>query len=66
MLLLGRGEADVTRLNPTIPATAWLTDGRLDEPGVWVSEQVVDGDMCFAELVERGMGTTLDRRERLY
>jgi hypothetical protein len=43
-----------------------LADGRLDEPGVWAPEQVVDGDMFFAELVERGMGTTLDRKERLF
>ncbi len=66
MLLLGRGEADVTRLNPTIPATAWLADGRLDEPGVWAPEQVVDSEAFFAEMAERGVGTSLERREGLY
>jgi lysine 6-dehydrogenase len=52
--------------SPQAVVARWLADGRLDEPGVWAPEQVVDGDMLFAEMVERGMGTTLDRKERLY
>jgi saccharopine dehydrogenase-like NADP-dependent oxidoreductase len=43
----------------------WLADRKLDKPGVWGPEQVVDGDDFFAELAERGIGTSLQRTERL-
>jgi saccharopine dehydrogenase-like NADP-dependent oxidoreductase len=52
--------------SPPAIVARWLADGRLEEPGVWAPEQVVDGDMFFRELVDRGMGTTLDQQERLY
>jgi saccharopine dehydrogenase-like NADP-dependent oxidoreductase len=52
--------------SPPAIVARWLADGRLDRPGVWAPEQVVDGDMFFADLTERGIGTALDRQERLY
>ncbi|MGB3716808.1 MAG: SDR family NAD(P)-dependent oxidoreductase [Candidatus Promineifilaceae bacterium] len=52
--------------SPPAIVARWLADGRLHQPGVWAPEQVVDGDMFFTELVDRGIGTSLDRQERLY
>jgi saccharopine dehydrogenase-like NADP-dependent oxidoreductase len=51
--------------SPPAVVARWLADGRLHRPGVWAPEQVVDGQMFFADLAERGIGTSLDRRERL-
>ena len=44
----------------------WLASGRLDKPGVWAPEQIVDGEPFFAELAERGMGTSMDRQKTLH
>jgi len=44
----------------------WLASGRLDKPGVWAPEQIVDGETFFAELAERGMGTSMDRQKTLH
>ncbi|HET6446817.1 MAG TPA: saccharopine dehydrogenase NADP-binding domain-containing protein [candidate division Zixibacteria bacterium] len=52
--------------SPPAIVARWLADGRLNRPGVWAPEQVVDGDMFFADLTDRGIGTALDRQERLY
>ena len=52
--------------SPPAIVARWLADGRLDRPGVWAPEQVVDGDLFFAELAQRGMGTTLEKRERIH
>jgi hypothetical protein len=46
--------------------TRWLTDSRLHRPGVWAPEQVVDGDPFFAEMADRGVGTSLERRDRQF
>jgi saccharopine dehydrogenase-like NADP-dependent oxidoreductase len=51
---------------PPAIVARWLADGRLHRPGVWAPEQVVDGDLFFAELAKRDMGTSLERRERVY
>jgi saccharopine dehydrogenase-like NADP-dependent oxidoreductase len=52
--------------SPPAIVARWLADGHLQCPGVWAPEQVVDGDAFFAELAKRGMGTTLERRDRLH
>jgi lysine 6-dehydrogenase len=52
--------------SPPAIVARWLAEGRLRRPGVWAPEQVVDGDAFFAELAKRGMGTTLERRDRLH
>ena len=41
-------------------------DGRLNQPGVRTTEQVVDGDPFYAEMTARGMGTSLDRSEQIF
>jgi len=51
---------------PPAIVARWLADGRLRQPGVWAPEQVIDGDAFFGELADRGMGTTLDRQEKLF
>lgn len=51
--------------SPPAVVARWLADGRLRRPGVWAPEQVVDGQMFFADLAERGIGTSLEQRERL-
>ncbi len=43
----------------------WLADRKLDKPGVWGPEQVVDGDDFFADLALRGIGTALEKTERI-
>jgi saccharopine dehydrogenase-like NADP-dependent oxidoreductase len=52
--------------SPPAIVARWLADGRLNEPGVWAPEQVVDSEDFFAEMAERGVGTSLERREGLY
>jgi saccharopine dehydrogenase-like NADP-dependent oxidoreductase len=52
--------------SPPAVVARWLSDGRLDRPGVWAPEQVVDSEAFFAEMAERGVGTSLERREGLY
>ena len=51
--------------SPPAVVARWLADGRLHEPGVWAPEQVVDGEMFFAELAERGVGSSLTREEAI-
>lgn len=51
--------------SPPAVVARWLADGRLHRPGVWAPEQVVDGEMFFADLAGRGIGTSLVRRERV-
>lgn len=51
--------------SPPAVVARWLADGRLRRPGVWAPEQVVDGQMFFTDLAERGIGTSLEQRERL-
>ncbi len=52
--------------SPPAVVARWLADGRLRKPGVWAPEQAVDGEAFFADLVQRGVGTSLERRERLH
>ncbi len=52
--------------SPPAIVARWLADGRLRRPGVWAPEQVVDGDLFFAELAKRGIGTSIESRERLH
>ena len=49
--------------SPPAVVARWLADGRLQQPGVWAPEQVVDGDAFFADLAQRGVGTRLTREE---
>jgi lysine 6-dehydrogenase len=51
---------------PPAIVARWLASGTLHKPGVWAPEQVIEGDPFFAELADRGMGTTLDRQEILF
>jgi len=52
--------------SPPAVVARWLANGRLNKPGVWAPEQVVVGDAFFADLAERGVGTSLTQDERLY
>ena len=49
--------------SPPAVVARWLADGRLQDPGVWAPEQVVDGEAFFADLSERGIGSSLAREE---
>jgi saccharopine dehydrogenase-like NADP-dependent oxidoreductase len=51
--------------SPPAILARWLADGRLDTPGVWGPEQVVDGEAFFADLAQRGIGTSLKRTARI-
>lgn len=51
---------------PPAIVARWLASGQLHQPGVWPPEQAVDGSAFFAELAERGAGTSLSREELLY
>jgi len=51
--------------SPPAVVARWLASGRLRKPGVWAPEQVVDGDAFFADLAERGVGTSLTEEHRL-
>jgi saccharopine dehydrogenase-like NADP-dependent oxidoreductase len=44
----------------------WLAEGTLNQPGVWAPEQIIDGDRFFADLAKRGIGTSLNRDERIH
>lgn len=52
--------------SPPAIVARWLANGRLRRPGVWAPEQVIDGDPFFAELADRGVGTSIERRERVH
>jgi saccharopine dehydrogenase-like NADP-dependent oxidoreductase len=52
--------------SPPAIVARWLANGRLRRPGVWAPEQVVEGDLFFAELAKRGVGTSIESRERLH
>jgi lysine 6-dehydrogenase len=51
---------------PPAIVARWLADGRLQKPGVWAPEQIVDGDKFFAALSHRGIGSSLERQEVLH
>ncbi|MFN2188408.1 MAG: saccharopine dehydrogenase family protein [Candidatus Promineifilaceae bacterium] len=51
---------------PPAIVARWLAGGRLNMPGVWAPEQVIDGDSFFAEMAGRGMGTTLEKQEKIH
>jgi len=50
---------------PPAVVARWLADKSLSKPGVWAPEQVVEGEPFFAALAERGIGTKLQRQERV-
>lgn len=52
--------------SPPAIIARWLADGRLQQPGVWAPEQVVDGDLFFEELAKRGVGTSIESRKRVH
>lgn len=52
--------------SPPAVVARWLADGRLRRPGVWAPEQVIDGDAFFADMAERGVGTSVEQLETLY
>jgi saccharopine dehydrogenase-like NADP-dependent oxidoreductase len=52
--------------SPPAVVARWLADGRLQRPGVWAPEQVVEGDRFFADLSQRGVGSSIDRQEILH
>lgn len=52
--------------SPPAVVARWLADGHLNKPGVWAPEQVVDGDKFFANLAQRGIGSSQDRQEVLH
>ncbi len=51
--------------SPPAVVARWLADGSLSKPGVWAPEQAVDGKRFFADMAQRGVGTSLDRKETL-
>jgi lysine 6-dehydrogenase len=51
---------------PPAIVARWLAGGRLNKPGVWAPEQVIDGDAFFAEMAGRGMGTMMDKQEKIH
>lgn len=52
--------------SPPAIVARWLADGRLQKPGVWAPEEVVDGEAFFADLAKRGAGSSLERQEILH
>ncbi len=52
--------------SPPAVVARWLADGRLDRPGVWAPEQIVDGENFFADLAQRGVGTSFRREEVMH
>jgi saccharopine dehydrogenase-like NADP-dependent oxidoreductase len=49
--------------SPPAVVARWLADRSLYRPGVWAPEQAVDGERFFADLAQRGIGTSLTREE---
>ena len=62
----GMSGAKLMVASPPAIVARWLADGRLRRPGVWAPEQVVDGDLFFAGLAERGMGTSIEQRKKIH
>lgn len=48
---------------PPAVIARWMADGRLNRPGVWAPEQVIEARPFFDELAARGFTTTLSRTE---
>jgi len=52
--------------SPPAIVARWMADGRLNRPGVWAPEQVIDGEAFFADLAQRGVGTSFTREEIMH
>jgi saccharopine dehydrogenase-like NADP-dependent oxidoreductase len=48
---------------PPAVVARWLAEGRLDRPGVWPPEQIIEPAPFFEALAEYGFTTSLTRRE---
>ena len=56
------------RLVSAAPAIVgrWMGEGKLNKPGVWAPEAVVDPEPFFAEMAQRGFTTSLTRTESTF